>query len=75
MGQWRGLVDADKIDYEGSRHSMLVQSCLKCVNAELVLMLDNQNELAFQFRWFAYFDHGCACFPHTFAWSQKDHVL
>jgi hypothetical protein len=46
---------------------MIVQSCLKCFHAGLMLMFNNQNELAFQLWWFAYNDHGCACVLHTFS--------
>jgi hypothetical protein len=34
-------------------------------------MPNNQNELAFQLWWFAYYDHGCACVPHTFSLGLK----
>jgi hypothetical protein len=43
----------------------------KCVYAGLMLMPNNQNELAFQLWWFAYYDHGCACVPHTFSLGLK----
>jgi hypothetical protein len=34
-------------------------------------MPNNQNELAFQLWWFAYYDHGCACVPHAFSLGLK----
>jgi hypothetical protein len=34
-------------------------------------MPNNQNELAFQLWWFACYDHGCACVPHTFSLGLK----
>jgi hypothetical protein len=34
-------------------------------------MPNNQNELAYQLWWFAYYDQGCACVPHAFLIGPK----
>jgi hypothetical protein len=38
-------------------------------------MPNNQNELAFQLWWFAYYDHGCACVLHAFSLGLKNECI